>query len=667
MSPIKICLNMIVKNENKIIQRLLESVLPLIDCYCICDTGSTDDTVSIIQTFFNSHNIYGKIVYEPFRDFGYNRTFALKQCRDMDADYILLLDADMVLKMQKLTKSEITERLPKHIAHYIFQGTPGYYYKNVRFVKNCDDISYWGVTHEYVKLPEKNTIGNFEQDELFIHDVGDGGCKADKFERDVKLLTKGLEENPNNDRYTFYLANSLRDAGRIDEAIEMFKKRVELKGWFEEVWYSLYSIGGCYKRKNDMERAVFYWLEAFEYFPYRVENMVELIKFYRERGNNKLASKYFTMAYNQELFKNKNVTPDFLFTDKDAYEYKLIYEQTVIGYYENPDNYDLPLLCLTVLQHPRITEWMRSNVLSNYKFYTPKLSSNAVSIITEKTNETLNEFSQSTPSLVEHNGFLYKNTRYVNYWIDDKGGYNQKYNVESRNVLTTRYNYNTNPTERILKHDTKYDNFYVGLEDIRLFSYKNKLLYNANRGLDHSVFTIEHGEINIENGEIINSGLLEYNEPGKKNQPIEKNWVLFQDNNEKLMCIYKWFPLTIGEITKQNGSPKFDFKTKIDTNSLFKTVRGSTNGVRIGNEIWFICHIVSYEDRRYYYHILVAIDPENYNVLRWSRLFTFENQKVEYTLGFVYFSNMFHIGYSLMDKETKIIIVEKDVLDKLFI
>jgi hypothetical protein len=36
----KVCLNMIVKNESKVILRLLNSILPLIDGYCICDTGS---------------------------------------------------------------------------------------------------------------------------------------------------------------------------------------------------------------------------------------------------------------------------------------------------------------------------------------------------------------------------------------------------------------------------------------------------------------------------------------------------------------------------------------------------------------------------------------------------------------------------------------------------
>ena len=43
-----ICLNMICKNESKIITRLFDSVIPIIDCYCICDTGSSDNTKQIV-------------------------------------------------------------------------------------------------------------------------------------------------------------------------------------------------------------------------------------------------------------------------------------------------------------------------------------------------------------------------------------------------------------------------------------------------------------------------------------------------------------------------------------------------------------------------------------------------------------------------------------------
>jgi len=48
----RICLNMIVKNEALIIERALVSLLPVISCYVILDTGSTDDTVARITRFF---------------------------------------------------------------------------------------------------------------------------------------------------------------------------------------------------------------------------------------------------------------------------------------------------------------------------------------------------------------------------------------------------------------------------------------------------------------------------------------------------------------------------------------------------------------------------------------------------------------------------------------
>ena len=148
----KICLNMIVKNESKIIERLMLSVLPLIDSYCICDTGSTDNTIELIETFFGKNNIPGRIVKEPFQDFGYNRTFALNACIGLpNADYLLLLDADMKLRIDpKLSIEEFKKTLTKD-AYYIFQGSDLFFYKNVRILRNDPEFSYWGVTHEFVK------------------------------------------------------------------------------------------------------------------------------------------------------------------------------------------------------------------------------------------------------------------------------------------------------------------------------------------------------------------------------------------------------------------------------------------------------------------------------------------------------------------------------------
>jgi len=98
----------------------------------------------------------------------------------------------------------------------------------------------------------------------------------------------------------------------------------------------------------------------------------------------------------------------------------------------------------------------------------------------------------------------------------------------------------------------------------------------------------------------------------------------------------------------------------------FKEIRGSTNGVEIGNEIWFLTHLVSYEDRRYYYHKMIVLDKETYKVKRYTPLFTFTGSKVEYSLGFVEMDDSLLIGYSTMDDNTNFISVEKKWFDAMF-
>ena len=315
---------MIVKNESRIIERLMLSVLPLIDSYCICDTGSTDNTVELIETFFAKHNIPGKIVTEPFQDFGYNRTFALKACNGLaNADYLLLMDADMKLRINPtLNIAELKKTLTQG-AYYIYQGSDLFFYKNVRILKNDPEYSYWGVTHEFVKTTPSTVYVEIDRAKLFIDDIGDGGAKADKFERDVKLLLKGLDENPGNDRYTFYLANSYRDAGMSKEAIERYEQRIKIGGWHEEVWHSHYSIGKCYERMGDMPNAINAWLEAYQFYPNRIENLYKIVNHYRCNGKYTLACSFYEMA-KEELIKN--TTQDHLFLEKEIYDFKLDYE-----------------------------------------------------------------------------------------------------------------------------------------------------------------------------------------------------------------------------------------------------------------------------------------------------------------------------------------------------
>jgi hypothetical protein len=227
----------------------------------------------------------------------------------------------------------------------------------------------------------------------------------------------------------------------------------------------------------------------------------------------------------------------------------------------------------------------------------------------------------------------------------------------------------------------------VGLEDVRLFcDNEGQLLYNANRGLASHKLVVEHGVAGYAGlQDTYPSGVI-YKD-GQRD--VEKNWVLFKDAQGKTKIIYQWHDLIIGDLVKETDLPTEDISTEevssseredylmvpthtIQTPVSFKYLRGSTNGVYIKNpdgrdEVWFICHIVSYEDRRYYYHAFVVLDATTYKVLRYTPFFTFEGEKVEYTLGFVEYGDSFLIGYSVMDRSTKYMVVPKEEVEKMTI
>src|SRR3990172_13007879 len=86
-----LCLNMIVKNETKVIERCLKSVRPLIDYWVIVDTGSSDGTQQLIKAYL--HDIPGELHERPWVNFEHNRNEALELAKNK-GDYILTIDAD---------------------------------------------------------------------------------------------------------------------------------------------------------------------------------------------------------------------------------------------------------------------------------------------------------------------------------------------------------------------------------------------------------------------------------------------------------------------------------------------------------------------------------------------------------------------------------------------
>jgi tetratricopeptide (TPR) repeat protein len=649
-----VCLNMIVKNESKIITRLLKSVETLVDCYCICDTGSTDNTIHVISEFFGSRNIPGKIVSEPFINFEYNRNFALRSCVGM-SDYVLLLDADMVLQIKPSFDKYL---LLKYDSFLILQGSESFYYHNMRIIKNTGQYKYEGVTHEYINTPPNTTSYNIDKNMLFINDIGDGGSKSNKFERDVELLKKGIEEHPNHDRYHFYLANSYFDLGRNEEAIPIYKKRIEIGGWDQEVWYSYYRIGLAYKRMGKMEQAIAVWLDGYNFLPSRIENLYEIIEHYRLVGKCKLALVFYNLA--KDVLTKVKDKDSYLFLNNDVYTYKLDYELSIISSYVGIKNINDSVIAIFNRCNDQS---ILDNTLSNMKFYKEILVPIGLIEFTKNISHFIGNkerklFSSSACILPYKEGYL-MNMRMVNYRIDSNGNYHDcdDYIITVNNYIELSDDFTV--IEEKLLGSVFDERKYIGYEDIRIFPTQN------NEGL-HFVGTGLHknGNLGICSGHYDkNTEFIEGTEikPTFSHQGCEKNWV-FVDYLGSPHIVYNWYPLHICKINLASRTLESVCK-KDNVPNLFKRIRGSTNGFKYKNEIWFITHMVSYEQPRHYYHVFLVFDSE-LNLLRYSAPFKFEGECIEYCIGLIVEDFRVIVPYSTWDRTSKIAIYNKSYIDE---
>lgn len=362
---IRICLTMIVKNESKIIERLIKSLVGVIDMICITDTGSTDRTPDVILKLGEKLKIPTTVHKDTFRDFGSNRTKSLINAKKSypNADYYLLSDADFIWEVNGFDKNKLT-----CLHGYVKQDHGSLVYYNTRLLSSKIDWVCEGVTHEYWTNVDKRL--KFEPEKiqgLTIKDLGDGGSKTDKFIRDEKLLRMGLEDPKTNkglrERYTFYLSNTLRDLGKYEEAIERYKDVFDNNYWVEEKYEALYNIGLCYERMNDKDNAHLYYMKSYEFRPTRAEGLYRSTVLHREDGENEEAYKLASIGVKIPL------STDILFVDKEMYGYAFEYELSIVCYYIPERRSEGIEYIKKILANPLTPKWMKEVSRKNLSFY----------------------------------------------------------------------------------------------------------------------------------------------------------------------------------------------------------------------------------------------------------------------------------------------------------
>jgi glycosyltransferase involved in cell wall biosynthesis len=366
-SPPKIGLCCIVKDESKVIERALKSALPLIDYALIVDTGSTDGTQEIMKKFLSKHKVPHDIIEENWENFAHNRTSALRHLRKRkDVKYGITLDADEVFKIpDNFDKAKFAKGL-KHDAYRVYCEFGEMSYHRYLIFRNNTDWVYRGVVHEFLECETKPaSIGDNYDIKLKIFTDGNRSKDEDKYKKDAEILRKALDEEEDpfmKSRYTFYTAQSYKDCGNNEKAIEYYSRRTSLGYWSQEIFESYYSIAKIKRSINtSVGEVVEDCLLAFKSTENRLEAIHEIVNLYR-------LSERYRAGY--EIGKNYldfEIPKDSLFLRPDIYQWRFDDEVSVCAYWAGHYKHSLKL-CKKVLASPFLPEREKERVKANLKF-----------------------------------------------------------------------------------------------------------------------------------------------------------------------------------------------------------------------------------------------------------------------------------------------------------
>jgi glycosyltransferase involved in cell wall biosynthesis len=301
---------MIVKDEAHVIARCIASVRPLLSAWSIVDTGSTDHTEAVLRDALAG--IPGDLHHRPWVDFATNRTWSLELARDK-ADYTLIMDADDVLAFAPgVGLPALT-----HDCYDVLVDQGGVSHLRPHLIRSALPWRYEGVLHEVLKLDRPFTRATWSG--VTYRWLGDGARSKDpaKYLRDVEVLQKALEKDPDDRRTWFYLGQSWISAGNPEQALIAHRKRASMGGHAEEQFLSALQVGALLARlgapEDEVHRA---FLSAWELRPTRAEPLVYLAGYYKKLRRWPFVRLYATAAC--DIVR----PPDHLLVDDAAHTWR---------------------------------------------------------------------------------------------------------------------------------------------------------------------------------------------------------------------------------------------------------------------------------------------------------------------------------------------------------
>ena len=316
-----VCLNMIVKNEAHVIARCLNAAKPHITSWCIVDTGSTDGTQEKIRESLSG--IPGELHERPWINQEHNRNEAMDLAYASKPDYVFLIDADEVLT----PTSEGASWPPLGLDWYtllVKYGSIEYHRSQLLSTKHLWRWRSTGLRcrfHPSLKSSTAKTHGFIKSLTTVPHPDGASWSDPDKYKRLLPLAELDILDEPLNARLRYYAAQTHKDAGALQRALELYEERVAMGGWGEEVWSAAYEAAKLRERLKEPLVAVRdAYLRAYTLRPTRSEPLYRLARLCRNSGRVGEAVAYASAGISTPR------PPDILFVEHDVYGWRMLNE-----------------------------------------------------------------------------------------------------------------------------------------------------------------------------------------------------------------------------------------------------------------------------------------------------------------------------------------------------
>lgn len=263
MNKTSISLCMIVKNEEKYLEKCLKSVEGIVDEVIVVDTGSSDATVEIALR----NN--AKVVSFPWiDDFAAARNFSVDHA---SSDYILVLDADEYLEPGIELQKDLELQRDYYYTWIKNYGQDGEitHHRNIRLFRRESGLRYHGKLHENLNTDDSTAILTSAEAGFAIYHVGympEVVEEKSKQERNHRIMLKELERNPSG--YNLFnmgiVYASMKEYGK---ALEAFKKAYPLVSDKTIVKHLIVTTSKCLRALNRYEEGVKLLTDATNLFP----------------------------------------------------------------------------------------------------------------------------------------------------------------------------------------------------------------------------------------------------------------------------------------------------------------------------------------------------------------------------------------------------------------